>query len=179
VQKPTPAIPLLDYADLPTRHGIEYEIRPDGVSFILPPAPFWKRPEIIVAAVVILLLALNNMPSAMRVGVGEVISNVVTFSFVGLILVVGLWTLRVTRRIELTPDALLLENIAPVMWSDPIPRQLRYARENVYDVQFIRHSGNLIIRVHGSEMIEFSPSNDPRVKEWMAAELRRTLGLPA
>jgi hypothetical protein len=82
--------------------------------------------------------------------------------------------------IELTADELLLENVR-LMFSETgeVAQRLRFARRSVYDVQFVAHSGNLVFRIRGSEMVEIKPARDPRVLAWIATELRRALGLPA
>lgn len=106
---------------------------------------------------------------------------------IGVVLVLGLsaavLSVKSSRRpavIELTSDELRLDNVRP-KFSDKgeQPRRLRFARARVYDVQYIAHSGNLVFRIRGSEMVEIQPARDPRVLGWIAQELRRALGLPA
>jgi hypothetical protein len=66
----------------------------------------------------------------------------------------------------------------PARYGIQFPLKLTFARAAVYDVQYVAHSGNLVVRIHGSEMLEIRPSRDPRVLTWIAQELRRALGLP-
>jgi hypothetical protein len=174
-----PAPPLLAYADLPARHGIQYDVRPNGASFLVPPTSWWKRPEIIVAIVVtslFVILMFADMSSNPR----RIIRTSATVAMVLVATVAGTMRLRRPMRIDVTPDALVLENVMPFMSTEmAAARVMRYPRHKVYDVQFVGHSGNVIIRVRDNEMIEFSPSTDPRLKSWLAQELRRALGLPA
>ena len=106
---------------------------------------------------------------------------------IGIVLVLALAAasklIRSSRRpvvIELTADELRLENVR-LAFSEKgeAPQRLRFARPSVYDVQFVAHSGNLVFRIRGTEMVEIRPARDPRVLAWIATELRRALGLPA
>jgi len=82
--------------------------------------------------------------------------------------------------IDVTPQAVRLENIQPL--NAPYPQNAVMVhdlpRAQVYDASYVKHSGNIVIRIRNRELIEFCPSSDPRVTQWLAQELRRALGLP-
>ena len=50
-------------------------------------------------------------------------------------------------------------------------------RDAVYEVKFVAHSGNLVIRAKGHEMIDCHLFSDPRTTQWAADVLREALGL--
>lgn len=175
----TPARPL-PYADLPARYGIQYDVRPDGCLIVLPPPPWWQRLEVVAPLVVILLVFGPQLADAVAKGrttravvVGAVAVGVACAA------VVSSWRRR-SVVFEVTGSALRSDNVRPLFRVDGGgARTLRYPRGDVYDVQFIEHSGHLLVRVRGREMLELKPSTDPRVVRWLAEELRRALGLPA
>jgi hypothetical protein len=114
---PQPALPVLPYVNWATRRGITFETGDRTASFILPPPPFWLRPEVLAPVAALLLFA-------------------------------------------------------PQLYA-------AVARGEVYDIRYVEHSGNIVVRAHRREMVEFRPSADDRIVRWIAAELRRALGLPA
>ena len=172
---------VLAYADLPARHGIQYDIRPDGATFVIPQPPWWRRAEIVV------LIAL--LPFMGGIGLYKGVTRGSVSRIAGSVLVMGILvaaTVQTALRrraavIEVTPTTVRLENTGPVVGTAPeqaagthhLPREL------VYDVRYVEHSGHVIIRIRGHELIEFNPVRDRRANAWIAKELRRALGLPA
>ena len=179
--RPTPASPVLPYADIPAQLGIQYETRADGVCFVIPGPAWWTRVEVWS---LIVLVPVAAAPFALKLPGAASPGSIVQ---IGVVLVLALAAatkfVRSSRRpvvIELTADELLLENVR-LAFSEKgeVPQRLRFARRSVYDVQFVAHSGNLVFRIRGTEMVEIKPARDPRVLAWIATELRRALGLPA
>jgi hypothetical protein len=181
MEQPAPPANLLSYADFPARHGIQYEIRPDGVTFVLPRPPWWRRVEVI--------LLIGLVPFIGGTNLYEAISEKNTLGIIasGAVTAVLVWAAVFTARqssaavIELTPDTFRADNVRPVVWSDAEAgaNTMSLPRADVYDVHYVEHSGNIVVHVRGREMIEFKPSRDARVARWIAQELRRALGLSA
>jgi hypothetical protein len=48
-------------------------------------------------------------------------------------------------------------------------------RRAIYEVKFAPHSGNLVIRAHGFEMIDFRPVDNDRAMRWIADTLQEVL----
>ena len=171
--------PLLAYADLPARHGIQYEIRPDGATFQLPPTPWWRRGDVLPLLAPLLLLAIPLVESALHAKVAATLFYfaVCTVTIVSASIIAH--RRRRTGVIEITSDSFRIDNMLPLLSPDPqrATPALRFARTDVYSVNFVEHSGRLVIHIHGHEMIEFKPSRDPHVSRWLAQELRRGLGL--
>jgi hypothetical protein len=178
-QPAQPAQPVLPYADRPARLGITYAIADGRVLIVIPPPTWYRRPEIVVPAVI----ALVNTPGILKAAQSRDVLALVEMA-VAAVAVAGVvvWTV-VKRRatvIELTADALRLENIRPALSEDPpFPRKFVIPRKDIYDLKFVTHSGNLFIRARGREMLEFRPINDAPTLRWIADELRRALGWSA
>jgi hypothetical protein len=82
---------------------------------------------------------------------------------------------HVTPELELTADALRgryfqAELAMLVKFSLP--------RARIHEVKYVSHSGNLVIRAHGREMVEWRPTEDAQTLRFVAARLRQALGLP-
>jgi len=156
---PPQAAPLLQYADAPARHGIIFETTADGLMITIP-VPLPRQ---------LLMLA----------GSGGVLAlSFIIHTFVGVAVVAGVLILAIFRRrlgrpmvIELDARELRLLNVNP---GEPEPDRT-FRRADVYDVKFVRHSGNLVVRVHGQEILEVRPSDDPAILEWLADTLHRAL----
>jgi hypothetical protein len=149
----------LQYADLPIGIGVIVEPLPHGVRITQPPSH----------------------------GVGAAIL-IFTILFAPLLLLVILFSgdldalrrpLRAIRRafrpmiIEVTATTLSLLNVE----IDGHPQDLLHPRDQVYDVRYVQHSGNVVIRVHGQEMIDCRPFKDPRMLQWLADVLCQALEL--
>jgi hypothetical protein len=79
-----------------------------------------------------------------------------------------------TIVIELDATRLHFEHLVN-MWleADPPDRP----REAIYEIKFVKHSGNLFIRAHGHGIVEVRPHRDPKVVEWIAERLNAALGV--
>ena len=104
------------------------------------------------------------------------------YGFVGIcavLAIVHIWTLVRDRRrpsaIELTADTLRIRCFDA---AGEKLRKISLARSQIYDVKFVPHSGNLVIRCHTENMIECRPIADPIVLQWIADVLREALHLP-
>lgn len=98
---------------------------------------------------------------------------------IGLVLsIVHMWkTIRDRRKppeIELTSDKLSIRWIG--IQSGKLAKFI-LPRSQIYDVKYAEHSGNLVIRCHGHEILESRPVSDPIILQWIAAELREALHL--
>jgi len=90
------------------------------------------------------------------------------------------WTLRRHRHkspsLELTRDALRIEFLmhepAPAKWF-----RKSYARASIYEVKFVEHSGNLVIRARGHEMLELCLTANRDLHREAAEILRNALSL--
>jgi hypothetical protein len=156
---PDPHAPLLQYADAPARHGIVFETTPEGVIVTIP-VPLARR--------VLGMAAYGGMlVMALIIHVFVAVAMVVA----GLALVVFRNRLGRPIVIELDARELRFRNVAPGEaqsdWACP--------RADVYDVKYVRHSGNLVVRIRGREMFEVRPSDDPAIVAWLAETLNRAL----
>jgi hypothetical protein len=77
-----------------------------------------------------------------------------------------------TTTIRVDADALSIEDFHS--WSEVVT--LQFPRAGVYDVRYIEHSGNLLIRAHGQQLFDGRPINDPLVLREIAASIRAALG---
>lgn len=59
------------------------------------------------------------------------------------------------------------------MWNEADPPDR--PREAIYEIKFVKHSGNLFIRAHGHGIVECRPHRDPKVVEWIAERLNAAL----
>ncbi len=103
------------------------------------------------------------------------------FAIIAIILTVGIvngWTIirdrRRTPEIKLTTDTLSIRYFF-IPSGNLIAIDL--ARSQIYDVKYVTHSGNLVIRCHHQEMSQFCPSSDPIVLQWIADRIREALKL--
>jgi hypothetical protein len=171
---------VVAYADLPARYGVQYEIRPDGCVIVLPPPRWWRRIEVVTPLLFILLV------------IGPLFYDDATKGEFGSMLVLlivaggfGVFTRFALLRgrplvLEVTASEVKVGNAQPVLWTGaPVTHTLNYPRAQVYDVQYVPHSRNIVLRVHGSEMMEFRPTQSPDLNRWIAQQLRRALGFPA
>jgi hypothetical protein len=172
----------LSYADLPARKGIIFERDGGCVRFIIPPSRWWRFAESIGITAIALFVLTQLLPSYLA-------SRSRGFVIVAAFVVIGgiVAILQRLRRdptiiIELGPERLRLHNISPVMSPDTtrIEQSLSYSRDRVYDIHYVDHSGNVIVRVRGEEMVEFRPSRDPRINRWIGEQMQAALaGEPA
>ena len=171
---------VLAYADLPARHGIQYESGPDELTIAIPQGRWWARREAVAAMIVLalvttLLISTSLLTRSLRPLIiqGGVMLAVIVVSVVSMSRQKPV-TLRVTRKY------LRMEHVRPLYPSRAVlEKRLSYPVSEVHDLHFVPHSGNIVVRVYGEEMIEFQPSPSPEVNLWVADELRRALGLSA
>jgi len=150
---------VIPYADAPPGIGLIIEPLPDGIRITKPPVRSY--------AIFLLVLLLLISPLALLL----------------LCLVGGLDALKLPIRIirgafrpriiEVTATTLSLLNID----INGRPEDMIRPRQDVYEVRFVEHSGNLFIRTRGHEIIDCRPFHDPRILRWLADTLRKTLGL--
>ena len=150
-------IARLSYGDLPTQRGVIVETWPGGMRLTVPPPRFarlgWIVGRILFTPIIVLFLLL---------GAGDAL-----FFYRGL--------LRVGRAmvIEVNEDSLSFLNT-------PMGDQRRdvvLPRRDVYAVKYVGHSGNLVVRAHGHEMLDWRPFRSPHMLEYVARLIREALGL--
>jgi hypothetical protein len=149
--------PLLQYADMPPGIGLIIEPLSDGVR-ITRPANRGAAIALLVFLLLIsplglLLIFLSGDPDGLRLPI-----RIIRGAFKPTI-------------IEVTATTLSLLNVE----LNGRPFDLIRARKDVYDVRFIEHSGNLFIRAHGQEIIDFRPFHDRRILGRLAETLRKEL----
>ena len=176
-----PALPLrLQYADAPGRYGIVLETTDEGVRISIPKIGISREMIIVLAS---LLVTVFSMGTAllMWAGVRGFLLVLAGLSpLVGISLHLGwvFWKFPFRsakpRSIELTTTVLILVNILMEEEKTVVTR----SRSQIYDVKFVPHSGNLVIRCHTENMIECRPIADPIVLQWIADVLREALHLP-
>src|SRR5688572_15087587 len=127
------AVPLLQYADAPARHGIVFETSADGLLITIP-VPLWRQLAMLAGSGGVLIIAvLIHLFAAVAIAV--------------IALCLAIYHRRLGRPviIELTADELRFRNVTP---GEP-DADRTFRRADVYDVKFVGHSGNLVVRVHG------------------------------
>lgn len=178
---PITALPLgLQYADAPGRYGIVLETTDEGVRISIPKIGISSENIIILAS---LLATVLSMGAALLMWAGV---RGFLLAFAGLSPVVGIslhlawefWKFPLSsakpRSIELKSTALVLINILMEDEKMVVTRP----RSQIYDVKYVPHSGNLVVRCHSENMIECRPIADPIVLQWIADVLREALHLP-
>jgi len=152
--------PLLQYADLPIRIGIIVDPLPDGIRITQPPVPGVGIVLVILLVLVsplwLLLIVMSADPDAVTTPIRAI---------------------RRTFRpmiIEITATTVSLMNVD---LENSSKCDLVHPRKDVYDVRYVGHSNNVVIRVHGQEMIELRPFKDPRMQQWLADVLVQALRL--
>ena len=180
INPPSPVVPIkLQYADAPSRHGIILEATADGVRITIPEIGFTR---------LLLTIAFVAMTGAFIVSsafIAQPIIRIVMLSSEMLPVTVGLllqivWGIKIAlvhaakpKVIEVTASDLILTNILVEDENNVITRP----RSQIYDVKYIGHSGNLVIRCHTANMIECRPVTNPIVLQWLAGVLREALQL--
>lgn len=179
---PPGAPAVLPYADLPSRWGIVLDRTPERLLIVIPLAHRWRSPEVVIPLIIaaaffsaaLYLLLVTALP---RLLAGQLAT---TGLFIGVAAGMYLWKSRKPVIIELTSSELIFRN-APFSRHEGqshVQRDLFLPREGIYDVKYVAHSGHLVIRIRGRELIETRPLPDPRLLQWLATELRAALSLP-
>ena len=152
--------PLLQYADMPAGMGIILEPLSDGVRITRPPSH--------AEATALLILALVFSPLIILLVFFAQSPDPITHS------------IRAIRRkfrptiIEVTPTTLSMLNVE---MDGAGPKDITHPRADVYDVRYVSHSNNVVVRIHGQEMVELHPFKDPRMQRWLANTLVQALRL--
>jgi hypothetical protein len=145
----------LSYVGVATRLGMVHEPLADGVR-ITRPAEYGR-------AVAVLLTALT-LPYVVPAGlVGANLAPLVR----------RIWGGTRPAVFEVSGRSLSLRNV----YCDNQVRDFDRPRDAVYEVKYVSHSGNLMIRARGHELIDFRPVKDPAALQWIAGVLREALGL--
>jgi hypothetical protein len=87
-----------------------------------------------------------------------------------------IFSLRNWRKdfiIRLTPTHLTL---GPMLTGGP-QQEVSIDRKKIYRVAYVEHSGNLVVRATGEEMVELRPTPEPLALRFIARELSRQLGI--
>jgi len=140
--------PVLSYADLPARKGIIFEREGGFVRFIIPPSRWWRFAESAGVTAIALFVLTQLLPSYLA-SRSRGFFIVAAFVLIGGIVAIFHRLRRdPTIVIELGPEKLRLHNITPVMPPDTtrIEHSLSYPRDGVYDIHYVDHSGNVIVR---------------------------------
>jgi len=175
---------VLAYADSPARQGIAYELAAGTASFLIPPPPWYRRPEFGVALALIIQQSIWTIVTTIRSPAQAFPACLAILAgggvCIGIAVLIG-WQWRRPGFIELTPLHLRLRNIRLYQLpqnSGARAADVRYPRDLVYDIHYVSHSGNIVIHVRGYEMIELRPSPDPHTVRWIAEGLSAALATP-
>lgn len=170
---------VLPYADVPAQFGITCEYRSDGVLIRIPQhIPPSARLLLFFALACFPFLAMV-LPTMRTMGSSRDLLIVLAISIGGsglVIIAASVWPRRATRwakpiEIELNIAWLIVRNLEP---GGPLSdRQL--PRDQVYEIKYVPHSGHLVIRAHGCEMIDFRPVDSDRAMRWVAETLQAAL----
>jgi hypothetical protein len=149
----------LQYANLPPGIGLIVEPLPDGIRITQPArrgaAIFLLVFFLLISPMGLVMIFISADPDAFRLPI-----RIIRGAFKPTI-------------IELTATTLSFLNVD----LNGRPVDLIRARKDVYDLRFIEHSGNLFVRAHGQEIIDFRPFHDPRILRWLADALVATMKL--
>ena len=63
-----------------------------------------------------------------------------------------------------------------VFFADAESMTLIRPRDKIYEIKYVSHSGNLVIRTHGMDMIDIRPFHNVELMKWLTDELRQALG---
>ena len=170
-----PASPLvLPYADAPARWGIVCERNGPEVTITVPRPRRTSILRVIGALAFLAVLTTTILPMFGRAMWWVVLlAAIVSLGGVAadnLLNLPPLFKFSKPLVVELNLDSLTLRNYAPPGEEDPVR-----PRDQVYEVKFIPHSGNLVIHSRNMEMIEFRPCPDAAVLRWMADTLTAAL----
>ena len=146
----------LTYANAPTRLGLVHEPLSDGVR-ITRPARLGRVAGAVAMAVlavplVMIAVAFYSPPAPFFRRIHG-------------------WSLPTV--LEVSGTRLFLQNVN----IDGAVQDVERARDAVYEVKYVAHSGNLVIRARGRDIIDFRPVDNPAALEWIAGLLREALGL--
>lgn len=172
---PVPVEPItLQYAAVPAWDDIIYEPTPGGVRITLRHGGSVIVASIVAAFLLMLLvipvfiLGWRQVLLALGV-VGEVLA-VIVYAIVGT--VVGVLKQTKPTVIEVTADALVFRNVFVQEGYEVIR-----PRSEVYDVKYVTHSRNLVVRCHTMNMIDCRPVRDEATLRWLAEVLREAMGI--
>jgi hypothetical protein len=163
----------IPYADVPARLGIVYETRPGGLRMTIPRSPGIVRDLWLTAAAEIVVLGLVGLLSGANLCAIGVFA-----ALLGLVLLYRVFVANFGPAvIEVFDEAVILRNVETRTESRADTRDFVRPRAAVYEVKYVSHSGNLVVKARGHEMIECRPVRRPEALEWIAARIREALGL--
>jgi hypothetical protein len=182
----SPSPPTLSYATAGAASRVQYS-RDGAVAKVVIPAPSGRRVGAAIdatAAVIagVLFNELGVFVAALAVcgwlagGYSRQLglAVVVLSAIVGGVFV-GAWLyyrrLDAPMTVEVTPDALSFLNLSAARKEHVLPRNL------VYDIKFVTHSGNLVVRTRGWEIFEWRPVNSDAEILRLVTFLREVVGL--
>ena len=167
----------LDYASDATEHGIGYRRTADGAMIVVP-SPRSRRLEAAIGATFavfanefgLMLLAGGGIAwIANQRWICPALSSLLALAFT--IAWIYYRRLSAPMIVEVTPKAVVFQNLTHENPIQSLPR------DQIYDVKYVSHSGNLVIRARGHEIIEWRPVQHERELVRMALFLREAIGL--
>jgi hypothetical protein len=160
----------LPYADLPSRWGVTREQTPAGLWVVVPPVPSLRY------------LVKSHGWAVIPLGVALTLATTTFFfqspahepavlpliGFYGSLFVLVTWhawrRLRTRTVFRVTHDELTITLMSP----GGRGRTVTWPRREVTDVKVNSYSGQLLVRAHGREMVEYKLSPSREVTEWVA-----------
>jgi hypothetical protein len=167
----------LDYAAGTTECGITYRRDPEGAVIVIP-SPRRRRSE--AASYVTIAVFVNEL--GLLLAAGAVLAWLAKERWVcpalGALVAVtyGIawwWHRRLGEPmvVEVTPKVVVFENFSRETPVHTVPR------DQIYDVKYVSHSGNLVIRARGHEILEWRPVENERELARIALFLREAIGM--
>lgn len=171
----------LSYADALCRRGLTVERTPDGVRIEFPRgmmAPIWGAFAVIfvIGSILLLLFRLQSNFWILTALAAWPLWAWLAVEAIAVVIATAWREVRYRRvvpALELNAHALIVRRLIP---NDSKPERL-LPRSKVYEVKYVSHSGKLVIRCRGEEMIELRPMRDPIVLSYVADVLHESLEL--
>ena len=167
----------LDYASDAAEHGIGYHRTADGATITVP-SPRSRRIEAAIGGTIAVFA--NELGLLLLAGgifawfVGERWTCPALSSLLAITFTIAWFYFRKLSDpmiVEVTPTAVVFQNLSH---ETPIHS---FPRDKIYDVKYVNHSKNLVIRARGLEILEWRPVPDERELTRMALFLREAIGL--
>ena len=167
----------LDYATSASECAITYRREGEGATIVIP-SPRRRRLDAATHATIVVFVNEVGLLIAAAAVIAwfanarwacPVVSTVVAATFA----IAWVWHRRLADPmvVQVTATAVVLENLSHEMPTHTVPRDL------IYDIKYVSHSGNLVIRARGQEILEWRPVENERELLRISLFLREAIGL--
>ena len=169
-------LPLLAYADLPSRWGVAVQQLADGVRVVVPPCPGWRHLGTafhVGPAVLAFLVVAGALASFSTGDLAPLLGNMLVYG-VALVCVVALAFDRLLRRLvfEVTANEVTVTRVSGFAPA----RRLGWPRHRVARIKINRHNGKLLFWVTGVTIVEWYVSPNRELTAFVADTLADALG---